>query len=177
MRNNESIPHLSEEFGILHDETDKRLRANMWANFCGGAAGGGTGSDLRAFMRFLNQSRIPFFRMEAENNLIEGGGNSRFCLAEIMHHYVVYSTTGFFSLETKGSNLMGYWFNPRNQYSNLDFAFEVSEGKREYFPPENVTEDWILFITDGTNLLQNKFYPSKGPNIFRETKVQHRQIN
>ncbi|MBN1963012.1 MAG: DUF5060 domain-containing protein, partial [Anaerolineae bacterium] len=89
--NNESLPHIGEEFGILRSDSDTRLRGNLWATFLGGAAGSGTGSDLRAFRRFLEQSGVPFYVMDPANNLVEDGGNSRFVLAQQGHHYVVYS--------------------------------------------------------------------------------------
>lgn len=162
LRNDENIPHLSEEFGILKANSNSRLRANMWANFCGGAAGGGTGSDLRAFMRFLEQSRAPFQRMHAANKLLNGGVLQKFCLAEDGHHYIVYSQSGAFTLKVKGRNLKGRWFNPRDPNASLDFAFSVSPGKRVFVPPNNTTKDWVLWISDGSNLRSGNLYPSRG---------------
>lgn len=153
MGNSDTIPHIGEEFGFLDDSSDTtRLRANLWANFCGGAAGGGTGSDLKALQRFLAQSRVPFQRMSPANNLVQDGGTTRFVLAETNHHYVVYSSGGSFTLNVSGSNLTGYWYNPRNPGASLGTPFAVSAGNQTFTPPNNVNKDWVLWISDGTNL-------------------------
>lgn len=160
--NDENIPHISEEFGILKANSNSRLRANMWANFCGGAAGGGTGSDLRAFMRFIEQSRAPFQRMHAANKLVSGEGKQRFCLAEEGHHYIVYSQSGAFTLKVNGNNLKGCWFNPRDPKASLSSPFIVSPGKKFYVPPDNISKDWVLWISDSSNLNSGNLYPCKG---------------
>ncbi|MBZ0297681.1 MAG: DUF5060 domain-containing protein [Anaerolineae bacterium] len=150
MNQREAIPHMDEEFGILESNSNSRLRANLWANFLGGAAGSGTGSDLRAFRHFLNQSGVPFQRMQAANDLVEDGGNSRFVLAEPNHHYVVYSGSGSFSLSVNGSQLVGRWFNPRDPNANLGEAFAVTSGVNTFSPPSESNQDWVLWITEGT---------------------------
>lgn len=168
IRDKEDIPHISEEFGILNGDSDTRLRTNMWVNFCGGAAGGGTGSDLKAFMRFLEQSRVPFERMHAANKLVSGGGEQRFCLAEEGHHYIVCSQSGAFNLKVNGRNLKGCWFNPRDPKASLGFPFIVSPGKRFYVPPDNISKDWVLWISDSSNLNSGNLYPCKGSVITTE---------
>ncbi len=168
IRDKEDIPHISEEFGILNGDSDTRLRINMWANFCGGAAGGGTGSDLKAFMRFLEQSRVPFERMHAANKLVSGGGEQRFCLAEEGHHYIVCSQSDAFNLKVNGRNLKGCWFNPRDPKASLGFPFIVSPGKRFYVPPDNISKDWVLWISDSSNLNSGNLYPCKGSVITTE---------
>lgn len=169
--NNEDIPHIDEEFGLLEKDSDKRLRVNMWANFCGGAAGGGTGSDIKAFMRFLSQSRVPFQRMHNANSLVEGG-NTRFCLAEIGYHYVVYSQTGDITLKVNGSGLKGRWFNPRDQNASLGVPFNVSLGSQAFTPPD-IMLDWVLWITDGSNLNSGIIHPSTGADLTQEIVVQN----
>lgn len=168
IRAEEDIPHISEEFGIIEKDSDSELRANMWANFCGGAAGGGTGSDIKAFMWFLEQSRIPFQRMRAANSLVDGGGNNRFCLAETGHHYIIYSTSGHFALNVLGNNLKGLWFNPRSRNPSIDFTFRVSPGRSLFKPPNSSYKDWVLWISDGSNLLSGKLYPSQETTVTRE---------
>ncbi len=166
LRQEEKIPHLSEEFGSLYKDTDDRLRAKLWANFCGGAAGGGTGSDIAVFMNFLERSKIPFQRMTAANSLVEdGGGRLQFCLAEKGHHYLIYSISGSFKISTINTRLRGYWLNPRNSsiiYEKEDF---ISEGEHVYTPPSNSERDWVLWLTDGSNLRTGSLYPSKGSKM------------
>lgn len=152
MRNSDTIPHLGEEFGMLRNDSDTRLRGNLWANFTGGAAGGGTGSDLKALQSFLFFSKVPFQRMEPANHLVEDGGGSRFVLAEMDHHYVVYSSGGGFELDVSGSDLTAYWFDPRRPGGVLSSPLPVGTGLQQFTPPDNIDEDWVLWITDGSNL-------------------------
>jgi len=134
-------------------------RSKLWAVFCGGAAGVGTGSELKAFQRFLAQSRVPFQRMEPSNGAVEGGAVMRFCLAEAGHHYVVYSTSGSFTLTTSGTGLKGYWFNPRDVNSPLGMAFNVSAGMSAFTPPDT-SQDWVLWVTDELHLNSGVTRPS-----------------
>ncbi|MDP2899098.1 MAG: right-handed parallel beta-helix repeat-containing protein [bacterium] len=145
------LPVLADELGSNRTDSDARIRGNMWAAFCAGAAGTGTGTDLKAFQRFLAQSRIPFQRMGPSNGLVQGGGSSRFCLAESGHHYLAYSTTGSFTLSVTGTGLTGRWFNPRDPNAPLGTSFGVSSGTSTFTPPD-ATCDWALWVTDGTNL-------------------------
>jgi len=168
MRNDEDIPHINEEFGVLRSDSDPRLRGNMWANFCGGAAGGGTGSDLKTFMRFLSQTHVPFWRMNEANSLIildSGSGYSKFCLAEDGHHYVVYTTDGDFTLKVSGSNLTGYWFDPQDPNASLSDAFGVFPGVQTFAPPRL---EMVLWITNGSNLGSGLLYPSAGATLTQE---------
>lgn len=158
----ENIPHLSEEFGHLNGDSDFNLRAKLWANFTGGAAGSGTGSDLRSFLRFLAQSQAPFQRMQPANPLVTDGGITRFALAEAGHHYVVYSSSGSFDLNVSGENLVGRWFNPRNPDASLEPPFAVSSGNQTFTPPSEANQDWVLWISDGSNLNSTNTHPSQG---------------
>jgi hypothetical protein len=173
MRNNESIPHLDEEYGILNSDTDGRLRGNLWANFTGGAAGGGTGSDLKAFVRFLSQSRAPFWRMRPTNSLVSGGGSTHFCLAEVGHHYIVYSTSGSFTLNVSASGLIGRWFNPRDPNATFGSAFNVSPGTPTFVPPNNSSSDWVLWISDNTNLGSGVMHPSTEAVLIQRTVTRN----
>ena len=174
MCENENIPHISEEFGILKVNSNSRLRANMWANFCGGAAGGGTGSDLRAFMRFLEQSRAPFQRMHAVNRIVQGGGDTRFCLADEGRHYIVYSQSGAFTLNVKGDNLKGHWFNPRDSNASLGSRFFLSTNQKLFVPPNYVLRDWVLWISDDSNLRSGVLHPTSGATLTQEI-IKHIQ--
>ncbi|MBI3010463.1 MAG: PKD domain-containing protein [Candidatus Omnitrophica bacterium] len=167
MRNTHSLPHIDEEYGHLDVDGDARLRGNLWANFCGGAAGGGTGGDLKAFQRFLNQSRAPFQRMRADNSLVEGGLTTRFCLTEPGHHYVVYSTTGAFTLTVTGSSLQGRWFDPRNPNASLGNPFAVSSGTSKFTPPNNATLDWVLWVTEQSSLNSGVTNPTRGADLIQ----------
>jgi hypothetical protein len=151
-RMTENLPHLGEEFGYFEENGDERLRANLWANFLGGAAGGGTGSDLKPFQRFIAQSRVPFQRMAPANALVDEGGSTRFVLAEIGRHYVVYSRRGTIRLKLAGEGLAARWFNPRDSEADLGDAFAVSPGTEVFSPPEDAHKDWVLWISDRSNL-------------------------
>jgi len=164
----QKLPHIDEEFGVLRGGSDAGLRSRLWACFCGGAAGSGTGSDLRAFQRFLAQSKVPFQRMAPANQLVADGGTSRFCLAEPGHHYVAYSSGGAFALEVQGTDLKGCWFNPRDSNASLGQPFAVAAGKGSFTPPESPPSDWVLWITDGSNLNRGVAHPSTGATITRE---------
>lgn len=168
MRAASPLPHIDEEFGKLTADSDTRLRANLWANFAGGAAGGGTGSDLKALQRFIAQSRVPFQRMAPANRLVESGGRSRFALAETAHHYVVYSTKGAFGLTVEGTDLVGRWFNPRDPNATLGSPFEVSPGPQRFTPPRDTDKDWVLWISDGSNLNAGVTHPSAGMTVTRQ---------
>ncbi len=167
MHANEELPHLSEEYGILFSDSDARLRANVWASFLGGAAGGGTGSDIRSFFRFLNQSRIPFWRMEDANDLLADGdrGSAKFCLAESGHHYLVYTTSGSFTLDVNGSELSGYWFDPTDPDGDLGPSFAVAAGSQTFVPAET---EMVLWITDGSNLGSGITHPTADSGLVQE---------
>ena len=160
IRSQDTLPHVDEEFGILRGTSDDRLRGNLWSNLTSGAAGGGTGSDLKALERFLQQSRLPFQRMVPDNSLIAGDGANRFALAESGHHYLVYSGNGSFDLNLSGTNLTAHWFNPRDAEATLGTPFAVSAGRNTFMPPEDVGRDWVLWITDGANLDDAVIHPS-----------------
>ena len=156
-----SIPVLADEFG--YEETDL-MRSKVWVVFCSGAAGVGTGHHLKAFQRFLAQSRIPFQRMAPSNASVEGGGVTQFCIAEAGRHYVVYSTSGSFKLTVHGTALKGYWLNPRDVDGSLGTAFNVLAGTSTFTPPE-VSKDWVLWVTDGTDLNSGVTHPSAGATV------------
>ncbi|MDO8545631.1 MAG: hypothetical protein Q7S40_34745 [Opitutaceae bacterium] len=171
----EPIPNLADEFGVLKTESDAVLRSNMWAAFCGGAAGVGTGSDQKAFQRFLAQSRIPFQRMSPANHLVQAGGASRFCLAEHGHHYLAYSTSGALQLRVTQRGLKGQWFNPRDPNATLGAPFPIAAGRGDvslkevqtFTPPADSTADWVLWVTDGSNLNTGPNFPSPGAIVTR----------
>jgi hypothetical protein len=168
-RKTEQLPHLGKEFGYLYGNEDDRLRANVWANFLGGAAGGGTGSDLKAVQRFIAESRIPFQRMVPANEVVQGGGSKRFVLAEIGSHYVVYRREGAIRLKLSGKDLTARWFNPRDPNASLGDPFAVSSGTRLFSPPRDVHKDWVLWISDGSNLNRGIVQASAGAVLTQET--------
>ena len=168
LRMKEKIPHIGEEFGHLMSDHDNRLRANLWANFLGGAAGGGTGSDLKALQRFISQSRVPFQRMLPANHLAKKGGYTRFVLSELDHHYVIYSLGGAVQLKITGAGLTGRWFNPRDPNAVLGEAFRVSPGLQSFTPPHSDDRDWVLWISDERNLNRGIVRPSTGATLTQE---------
>jgi hypothetical protein len=168
LRMREKIPHIGEEFGLLDGDSDGRLRANLWANFLGGAAGAGTGSDLRAFQRFVSQSGIPFQRMLPANYLVSDGGYRRFLLAEASRHYVVFSQGGTLKLNVSGKNLAGRWFNPRDPNAVLGEPFAVSPGVNRFTPPHSAEKDWVLWISDGSRLNGGAVTLSTGATLTKE---------
>lgn len=168
LRMKEKVPHIGEEFGYLKGDSDDRLRANLWANFLGGAAGGGTGSDLKAFQRFLSQSRVPFQRMVPANHLVKDGGYTRFLLAERNHHYVVYSRGGAIQASFAGKDLTGRWFNPRDPQATLGGAFAVSDRIQHFTPPDPTDNDWVLWVSDGSNLNSGIVTPSLRATLTQE---------
>jgi hypothetical protein len=162
-----ALPHLADEFGFNRTDSDARIRAKLWASLCGGAAGVGTGTELKAFQRFLAQSRVPFQRMAPSNDLVQGGGSNRFCLAEGGHHYLVYSQSGSFTLTASGTGLKGYWFNPRDVSGSLGSSLPVPSGTSRFTPPSSTSSDWVLWITDGTSLRSGTNHPSTGAAVVR----------
>ena len=168
IRSQDTLPHIDEEYGILRSDVDGRLRHNLWANLAGGAAGGGTGSDLAALQRFLEQSQMPFQRMTPDNSLVTSGGSMSFALAETGHHYLVFSVLESFQVNLSGTDLQACWFNPRDPEADLGTPFAVSAGLRTFTPPapESGT-DWILWITDGTNLTDGVTHLSGDATILR----------
>lgn len=163
IRTQDTLPHIDEEYGILTQNADGRLRHNLWANLASGAAGGGTGSDLKAMQRFMRQSGMPFQRMVPDNSLVTLGGDQSFALAEAGHHYMVFSVLTSFDLNVTGSGLTGQWFNSRDPNANLTAPFAVTAGLNTFVPPPLTPvfgEDWILWITDGTNLNAGVTHPT-----------------
>jgi Putative collagen-binding domain of a collagenase len=168
LRMKEKIPHIGEEFGHLNGDSDARVRANLWANFVGGAAGAGTGSDLKALQGFLSKSRVPFQRMLPANHLVADGGYTRFLLAEVGRHYVVYSMGGEIKLAVAGTRLAGRWFNPRDPNAVFSEPFDVFPGVQNFSPPDDKAKDWVLWITDGSNLNRGIVRPSVGATMTRQ---------
>src|SRR5262249_37805286 len=156
------LPHLADEFGFNKTDSDARIRGNLWAGLCGGAAGVGTGTELKAFQRFLAQSRVPFQRMAPSNDRVQGGGSDRFCLAEGGHHYAVYSQSGPFTLTVSGTGLKGCWFNPRDVGGSLGSSFPVPSGASVFTPPSSASSDRVLWVPDGPNLRNGPHYASPG---------------
>ena len=161
-----SIPHLSVEFGHLRSDFDVALLQRTWANLCGGAAGSGTGSGLKSLQRFLRESRVPFQRMNPRNDLVDQGGMTRFCLAEPGHHYLVYSMSGNPHLRVDGDHLRGVWYDPYDSESKWGTEFPVEARDQEFVSPDP-SRDWVLWISDGTNLNSGRTHPGTLPPIVR----------
>ncbi len=146
VRKREKIPHLSEEFGILRSSEDRRLMRNMWANFLGGAAGGGTGSNMDAFMHFLEITQIPFHLLQPANDLCKQGGSNVFCAAIPDKLYLAYSFGSDIELSFSGEYFDAFWYDPTAP-GDLRFA-ETTDFKRYGLPISN--KDWVLLLTKET---------------------------
>lgn len=158
----ERLPHISEEFGYLRHPEDALLRAKMWANLCGGAAGGGTGSGIRGLMGFIERYRPPLDRMAPSNQLASGGGTERFVLAETGHHYLVYNPEGHFTLAHEGTGLLAQWFDPRSGRA-VGSPFPVAPAGRTAFAPPSAGADWVLWVSDGHRLADIALRPDPTP--------------
>ena len=66
-------PLIVEEFGLLASTYDKRLRGNLWACFCGGGAGSGTGSDLPRLRQFIENEGVEYWNMAPNNSVTTSG--------------------------------------------------------------------------------------------------------
>jgi hypothetical protein len=109
---------------------------------------------------------------EPTNDFVNEGGMTRFCLAEPGHHYVVYSMSGNPRVRATGEQLHGAWYDPSNPEASLGPAFAIEPGDREYEPPDP-SRDWVLWITDGTNLNPGRTHPASLLSIVR-LKIQAR---
>jgi len=137
-------PLLVEEFGILQTPSDSRLRGNLWAAFCGGAAGSGTGSDLARLRRFIEESGVPFYRMQPANSLADRG----FVLAAPGEAYVVYLPDAEpVVLQLKPGVYQAAWYDPRGaaEPEGLVPIGTVEGGGRTFSPPGQ-GHDWVLFV-------------------------------
>ena len=83
-------PLIVEEFGLLNTTYDKRLRGNLWACFCGGGAGSGTGSDLPRLRQFIENEGVEYWNMAPDNSVTTSG----FALVNSGQEYVVYVENG-----------------------------------------------------------------------------------
>jgi hypothetical protein len=77
---------------------------------------------------------------------------------------VVYSTLGSFRLTARGTGLKGYWFNPRDVHGSLGTALDVRAGASTFTPPDP-GKDWVLWITDGSDLNSGATHPSTGATV------------
>ncbi|MBI4624919.1 MAG: hypothetical protein HY736_17100 [Verrucomicrobia bacterium] len=113
--------------------------------------------------------------MSPANHLVLAGGATRFCLAEDGRHYLVYSTSGALQLRVTRRGLKGHWFNPRDPNATLGIPFPVAAGRGDvslkevqtFTPPADSSEDWVLWISDGSNLNEGSNFPSPGAAISR----------
>jgi hypothetical protein len=136
-------PLIVEEFGILESSSDTRLRGNLWAAFCGGAAGSGTGSDVARLRSFLEEAGVPFWQMAPDNGLASRG----FVLAERGNAYVVYVGSGSpFTVELQPGTYAAGWFDPRRDAGEPGLlpAGMVAGGIQSFTPP--ASGDWVLYV-------------------------------
>ena len=147
-------PLFVEEFGILDAHPDTRLRGNLWAAFCGGAAGSGTGSDLPRLRAFVEGRAVPFWQMAPANELASRG----FLLAAAGQEYAAYLPAGGdVTLQLAAGVYQAAWFSPRTADPGPELTpvgLIEGGGSRIFTPPTG--EDWVLHValdTDGDGLL------------------------
>jgi len=142
-RNLANKPLIVEEFGLLDSTYDKRLRGNLWACFCGGGAGSGTGSDLPRLRKFIEDLDVPFWAMAPNNGL----SNSGFTLANVGNEYVVYvQNGGTFTVQLASGSYYAQWFSPRQSDGNAGpIAIGNRGGGSQSFTTPN-SDDWVLHI-------------------------------
>jgi len=140
-------PLIVEEFGILESTYDRRLRGNLWAAFCGGAAGSGTGSDLPRLGMFIEDRGVAFSAMEPHNSLSSSG----FVLAEEGAEYVVYvENGGTFTLQLAAGSYEAEWFSPRASDGGAGpIPIGSVGGGTQYFTTPN-SDDWVLHVFAST---------------------------
>lgn len=139
-------PLIVEEFGILESTYDKRLRGNLWAAFCGGAAGSGTGSDLSRLGKFIEDRGVAFWAMEPHNSLSSSG----FVLADEGGEYVVYvENGGTFTLQLATGAYEAEWFSPRASDGGAGpIAIGPVGGGAQSFTALS-SDDWVLHVFSG----------------------------
>ncbi len=137
-------PLLVEELGHASRKSRDRLRANVWAAFCGGAAGVGTGCDLGRLRAFIEQRHVPFWRMLPDNSIASRG----FALLEYGREIVVCVPGGAPRVEVllAPGTWRGTWFNPRAGDATAPAAAGPVPGgaKRTFSPPG--PGDWVLHL-------------------------------
>jgi hypothetical protein len=158
-----------EEFGLLGTTYDKRLRGNLWACFCGGGAGSGTGSDLPRLRKFIEDLDIPFSTMSPNNSLSTSG----FTLANVGNEYAVYvENGGTFTVQLASGSYYAQWFSPRQSDGN---AGPIAIGNRSGGPQSFATpnsDDWVLHVrvtadTQPPSVPTNVTATAKSPTVIR----------
>lgn len=120
---------------------------NMWTNLLGGAAGGGTGSNIAALMNFLDLTDLQFQRLQPANHLCRDGGKEVFCAAEPGYQYLVYSMGNDIQLDIKGENLQGYWYDPLSAGGLM----AIAQPENNVFMLPDKNKDWVLWLTEDGN--------------------------
>lgn len=134
-------PMIQEEF-CMGDETEAE-RKMLWAAFTSGAAGSGTGANLKPFSQFV--ATVPFERMAPADDLLLTG--SAYVLAEEGASYVVYLYDGgTVSLDLSGASgtVKVDWFNPRT--GGFQAGSDVTGGTARTFTA-SAAGDWALRLT------------------------------
>jgi len=140
-------PLLVEEFGHINATNAKRLRGNLWACFCGGAAGSGTGSDLPRIRKFIEDLGVEFWNMHPDNTLTSKG----FALANPGKEYVIYvATGGTFSVRLAPGTYHAEWFSPRQADGDAGpIPIGTVRGVTWNFTTPDAN-DWVLHIKKQT---------------------------
>jgi hypothetical protein len=94
---------------------------------------------------------VRFYRMTPHDELLSSVDDQRvWCLAEIGHQYLVFSTGGdSFSLNiASGTYSNNKWIDTKNGSTQPVNAFSISGGEtRQFSPPSNST-DWVLVLNE-----------------------------
>ncbi len=161
-------PLIVEECGHTVKGDNTRVRGNLWAAFCGGAAGTGTGSGIARLRRFLAEGKVAFWRMHPDNSVTTKG----FALVNPGLEYVVYlpPNSGEFTLRLPYGRYEVEWFNPRPSDEGLQSAPSRRGGKQTFTTPD--AGDWVLHLKrrtyasrtpgkKGSDLIQNGWFVFK----------------
>ena len=70
-------------------------------------------------------------------------------------------------MNLSGTGLEARWFNPRDPNAVLGAALAVSAVSADFTPPSDVNQDWVLWVTDGTNLNDPVTHPTGGAQILQ----------
>ncbi len=101
-------------------------------------------ADLQRMGKFVEQSRLSFWRMAPHDELLADVHGDIYCLAEPEVEYLLYFVMGGkVELHLPRKSYWYRWYNPRTgQFSSLQ---ELSGGvSYEFAAPDN--EDWVLHV-------------------------------
>jgi hypothetical protein len=114
------------------------------------------GSLQMKYFRGLFESR-PFWKLRSDQSLMSNGGSDavvRSALAADKSFAVLYlpegGTVNVRLDKLKGESVRAWWFNPRQNSSQLIGTFQRSDERRFEAPGEGRNNDWVLVLEDAS---------------------------